>query len=68
MQYRDNFLTYLKWRGDLLVKDYPFNEIDALILTELVYIHFEGIVPGVGEDGCISIYEAGSRYRKSTSR
>ena len=68
MHYEDNFFTYLKWRGDLLVKDYPFNEIDALILTELVYIHFEGIVPGVGEDGCISIYEAGSRYRKSTSR
>ncbi len=68
MQYKDNFLTYLKWRGDLSIKDYPFNEVDALILTELVYIHFENVVPNVGEDGCISIREANEKYKKSTTR
>lgn len=68
MQYEDNFLTYLKWRGDLSIKDFPFNEVDALILSELVYIHFEGIVPGVEEDGCITIREANARYEKSTVR
>ena len=68
MQYQDNFLTYLKWRGDLLVKDYPFNEVDALILTELVYIHFEDIIPGIGEEGVISIREASKKYIKSTVR
>ncbi len=68
MQYEDSFLTYLKWRGDLSVKDYPFNEVDALILSELVYIHFENIVPGVEEDGCITIREANARYEKSTVR
>ncbi len=68
MEYKDSFLTYLKWRGDLLIKDVPFNEIDALILSELVYIHFENIVPGLTEDGAISIYEANKRYVKSTER
>ncbi len=68
MQYEDNFLTYLKWRGDLLIKDFPFNEVDALILSELVYIHFEGIVPGVEEDGCITIREANAKYEKSNVR
>lgn len=68
MQYEDNFFTYLKWRGDLSVKDFPFNEVDALILSELVYIHFEGIVPTVGEDGCITIREANARYEKSKTR
>ena len=68
MQYEDNFLTYLKWRGDLPVKDYPFNEVDALILSELVYIHFENIVPGVGEEGCISLREANAKYERSTAR
>lgn len=68
MQYDDNFLTYLKWRGDLSVKEFPFNEVDALILSELVYIHFENIVPGVGEDGSISIREANAKYEKSTAR
>lgn len=68
MQYEDNFLTYLKWRGDLPIKDYPFNEVDALILSELVYIHFENIVPGVEEEGCITIREANAKYEKSTVR
>lgn len=68
MVYPDNFLTYLKWRGDLSFKTHPFNEIDALILTELVYIHFDGIVPGVGEEGCITIREANARYEKSKER
>lgn len=66
MEYKDNFLTYLKWRGDLSVKAVPFNEIDALILTELVYIHFTNIVPKVGEEGAISICEANEKYVKST--
>ena len=68
MQYEDNFLTYLKWRGDLSLKDFPFNEVDALILSELVYIHFDGIVPEVGTDGCITIREANAKYQKSTAR
>lgn len=68
MQYEDNFLTYLKWRGDLRIKDFPFNEVDALILSELVYIHFENIVPGLGEEGCITIREANAKYQKSEGR
>lgn len=68
MQYKDNFLTYLKWRGDLKIKDHPFNEVDALILAELVYIHFEGVVPTVREERCISIREANERYERSTAR
>ncbi len=68
MVYQDNFLTYLKWRGDLSFKTHPFNEIDALILSELVYIHLDGIVPGVGEDGAITIREANAKYEKSTTR
>ena len=68
MQYEDNFLTYLKWRGDLSVKDFPFNEVDALILSELVYIHFDGIIPSIEQGGCITIREANAKYEKSTVR
>ena len=68
MQYQNNFLTYLQWRGDLSIKEHPFNEVDALILSELVYLHFENIVPGVEEDGCITIREAKARYKKSQQR
>ena len=68
MNYEDGFFTYLKWRGDLPIKDFPFNEVDALILSELSYIHFENIVPGIGEEGCITIREANAKYEKSTAR
>lgn len=64
MEYQDNIFTYLKWRGDLLIKDYPLNEVDALILSELSYIDFAHIVPGVGEEGSITIREANEKYEK----
>ena len=39
-----NIEDYLKWRGDLSFKVNPFNEVDNLILSELVYLNFEGII------------------------
>ena len=39
-----NIIEYLKWRGDVSLVESPFNEIDALILSELSYIHFEDLV------------------------
>ncbi len=40
----NNYLTYLNWRGDLSFEDFPFNEIDNLIFSELVYFNFDTIV------------------------
>lgn len=68
MEYRDNFLTYLKFRGDLDIKKYPFNEVDALILSEMSYIRFDGIVPSMEEDGEITIAEAAKKYVKVTGK
>ena len=36
---------YLAWRGDLPFSETPLGEVDGLILSQLVYIDFEGIVP-----------------------
>lgn len=33
-----NIVDYLKWRGDITLKQNPFNEVDNLILSELSYI------------------------------
>lgn len=68
MAYQDNFLTYLKWRGDLEIRQFPFNEIDALILCELVYVRLDGIVPGVGSEQKITIREAAAKYKRSAGR
>lgn len=46
-----NIIDYLKWRGDLEMQIDPFNDIDGLILSELVYVEFNQIVPGFLEPG-----------------
>ena len=40
-----NILDYLDWRGDLSMKQSPFNEVDNLLLTQLAHVDFSGIVP-----------------------
>ena len=37
-------IDYVDWRGDLSLEQSPFNEIDAVIFTQLAYIDFTGIV------------------------
>lgn len=39
-----NIIDYIKWRGDLTFAQDPFNEIDNLILSQLVYVELTGIV------------------------
>lgn len=46
-----NIIDYVKWRGDLEMQIDPFNDIDGLILSELVYVEFKQIVPDFLEEG-----------------
>ena len=41
-----DMFDYLLWRGDLSMEAVPPNPVDTLILSELSYIGFEGLVPG----------------------
>ena len=41
-----DMLDYLDWRGDIPFSADCFNEVDSLILSEVAYVDFEGIVPG----------------------
>ncbi|MCR5640015.1 MAG: DUF2974 domain-containing protein [Lachnospiraceae bacterium] len=54
--------TYLDWRGDLTLLQDPFNEVDNLILCELVYTDFDGIVPMGGLKESISLREVYEQY------
>ena len=53
---------YLEWRGDLSFTQDPFNEVDNLILCEMVYTDFEGIVPTEGLRSTISIQDVCKKY------
>ena len=53
---------YMRWRGDLLFLQNPFNDIDALILSMLSYLPFKDIVPGADSRKSISLKEAANQY------
>ena len=55
-------LEYLDWRGDLTLEQSPFNEVDNLILAELSFVDFSGIVPGVQEGKGIPLYQAAEQF------
>lgn len=57
-----NILEYLDWRGDLTLAQSPFNEVDSLILSELAYLDFEGIVPGMDGGAPITIAQAAQAF------
>ncbi len=44
-----NIHEYLIWRGDVPFSISPFNEVDGLVLSELVYTDFHGVAPENGE-------------------
>ena len=52
-----NIIDYLDWRGDVPFKLDPFNEVDNVLLCELVYSAFDGIVPGPNLKTKLSIEE-----------
>ena len=40
-----NIIDYLKWRGDITFEQVKLNEVDNLILSQLAFVDFSGIVP-----------------------
>ena len=42
-----NIIDYLEEYGDLSFKQFPFCEADLLVLAQLSYLRFDGLVPGV---------------------
>ena len=57
-----NLLDYLDWRGDLTLAQSPFNEVDNLILAELSFVDFGGIVPGIGEGSGVRLADAAEMF------
>ena len=57
-----NILDYLDWRGDLTLEQAPFNEVDNLILAELAFVDFGGIVPAPGEGGSVMLHNAAEAF------
>lgn len=54
-----NILDYVKETKDVSFKDEPFNEVDGLILAELVYIDFDGLLD---EESNVSLVDANNSF------
>ena len=61
-----NIIDYMKWRGDLTFAQDSFNEIDNLILSQLVYVELNNIVPG-DEEPTISLLDAAKLFFKQNN-
>ena len=56
--FMSDLFDYLKWRSDVPFSIAPFNDVDNLILAELAYSDFSGLVPSDGKPVPVSeIYE-----------
>ncbi len=58
-----DILDYIAWRGDLSFDERPFNEVDALILCQVTYLDFSGIVPPSFNARGIKLRDASARFR-----
>ncbi len=61
-----NIMDYLIWRGDLGWEASAFNEVDNLILSELIYVDLDGIVPGVGAGNVTLKHACGKFFERYT--
>lgn len=56
------FIDYLEWRGDLPFEIVPFCEVDAMILSGLIYIDMKGLADESFEFGDCSCYSVCHRH------
>lgn len=61
-----NILDYLEWRCDVPLAVDPFNEVDNLVLAELIYTDFRGIVSMDGQ--AVSLRDAADAFFRSHPR
>jgi len=61
-----DIFDYLKWRGDLSFSADPFNLVDGLVLSELAYSDFDGILDNSFRK--VSLKTVDERYFKTHSR
>lgn len=45
-----NIISYLEENGDMTFAQMPFNEVDALVLSQFSYLKLDGLIPKVTDD------------------
>lgn len=55
--------SYLRWRGDLTLVERPFGEVDNLVLSELSYLDWNGLVPSSESGGSVAVSDLIEPFR-----
>ena len=63
-----NIMDYMDWRGDLSFGASEFNEVDNLILAQLAYVDFEGIVPAGEDEPAVTLTDASRQFWKKNNK
>ncbi len=58
-----NMLDYISWRGDISFDERPFNEVDCLVLSQIIYLNFSGIVPSEFGSRGLRLCEVSTKFR-----
>lgn len=53
-----NIHDYLRWRGDISMREHPFNDVDNIVLSAFSYLDLRGIVPGERQGGSVRLGDA----------
>ncbi len=54
-----NILDYIRWRGDLTFKSDPFNDVDNLVFSQMIYADFDQVLKN--KDSRMTIKEIADR-------
>lgn len=57
-----SLFDYIDWRGDLLFSEAGLNEVDNLILSQISYVDFDGIVSADPTDPPVTLRNAARQY------
>ncbi len=57
-----NIIDYLKWRGDITFDQVKLNEVDNLILSQLAFVDFSGIVPADPTAAPVTVKQAAMQF------
>ena len=60
-----NILDYVEWRGDLTFTKSKFNNVDAVVFSQIIFIDMTGIVPARGK---ISIEDCAKKYFSNSEK
>ncbi len=60
-----NIQDYINWRGDLTFSNSDFSRIDALILCQITYLNFDGLLSDYDFTENVSLFDLAQRFKNA---